>query len=199
MARYKAEITAYYPANDKLNGGLYDALGNKIDPKNKTCAAPKCIPFHAKIKVSGTNTKYDNQVYEVTDRGSAIIVDSKGVYHIDLLMATKEECLQFGRRQGYIDVIDTPQNISSSLKALGNKNPKAIQDKKGYDKPARVVGCPTLNVRETRPDANGKLGKLAFTLKEGDIVTLGYVLNGWGSIYVNGKKGFVNVKYLKLI
>ena len=32
-----------------------------------------------------------------------------------------------------------------------------------------------------------------------DIVTLGYVYNNWGSIYVNGKCGFVNVKYLKII
>lgn len=199
MARYKAEFTAYYPANDKLNGGLYDALGNKLNPKNNTCAAPKSIPFHTKIKVSGTNTKYDNQTYEVTDRGSAIVVDDKGVYHIDLLMATKEECLQFGRRQGYIDIMDKVQSLSSSLKDLGNKNPNVIQDKKDYNKQAKVIGCDSLNVRETRPDANGNLGKLVFVLKEGDIITLGYVLNGWGSIYVNGKKGFVNVKYLKLI
>ena len=38
-----------------------------------------------------------------------------------------------------------------------------------------------------------------FKLKENDIVTLGYVYNNWGSIYVNGKCGFVNVKYLKII
>lgn len=199
MKKCKAEITAYYPANDSLNGGYLDALGNKLNPKNNTCAAPKCIPFHTKIKVCDTNTKYDNKVYEVTDRGSAIIVDSKGVYHIDLLMSTKEECMQFGRRQGYIEIMDTAQKTSSSLKALGNKNVNAIQDKKSYNKQAKVVNCSILNVRESRPDKQGKLGQLAFTLKEGDIITLGYVLDGWGSIYTNGKKGFVNVKYLKLI
>lgn len=129
MSRYKAEITAYYPANN--NGGCLDASGNKLNPDNNTCAAPKNIPFHTLIKVSGTNTKYDNQIYKVTDRGSSIVVDKDGVYHIDLLMHTKEECLQFGRRQGYIEILDSSdktsaiKNTSSKLKAFGDlKNKK---------------------------------------------------------------------------
>ena len=124
MSRYKAEITAYYPSTSC--GGFKDALGNKLDPDKNTCAAPKNIPFNTQIKVSGTNTKYDNKTYTVTDRGSAIVVDSDGVYHIDLLMHTKDECMQFGRRKGYIDVLDgkdepkTVNKISSALKAFGN-------------------------------------------------------------------------------
>ena len=55
-----------------------------------------------------------------------------------------------------------------------------------------------MNVRDSRP-IDGKLGCIKFKLKENDIVTLGYVYNNWGSIYVNGKSGFVNVKYLKII
>lgn len=129
MSKYKAEFTAYYPSDSC--GGFVDAMGNKLNPDNKTCAAPKIIPFNTQIKVSGTNTKYDNQVYKVTDRGSAIVVDSKGVYHIDLLMHTYDECIQFGRRQGYIEIQDesskpnTAKKISSTLKAFGNiKNKK---------------------------------------------------------------------------
>ena len=55
-----------------------------------------------------------------------------------------------------------------------------------------------MNVRDSRP-IDGKLGCIKFKLKENDIVTLGYVYNNWGSIYVDGKCGFVNVKYLKII
>ena len=116
--KYKAEFTAYYP--DDSCGGYYDALGNKLNPSSKTCAAPKEIAYNTKIKVSGTDTKYDNEVYKVTDRGSAIKIDSNGVYHIDLLMSTREECIQFGRRQGYIEILDTVKNISSGLKTFGN-------------------------------------------------------------------------------
>lgn len=129
MSKYKAEFTAYYPSTNC--GGFKDALGNELNPDNNTCAAPKNIPFNTQIKVSGTNTKYDNRIYTVTDRGSAIVIDKNNVYHIDLLMHTKEECIQFGRRQGYIEIQDesnkpnTVKKVSSALKAFGDiKNKK---------------------------------------------------------------------------
>ena len=87
-----AEYTAYYPANNSMQGGFFDAMGNKLDPSKLTCAAPKDIPFGTKIQVKGTGTNRDSLVYKVTDRGGAINVQN-GVYRIDLLMATKEECL----------------------------------------------------------------------------------------------------------
>lgn len=94
-----AEFTAYYPANDSMQGGLYDAMGNRLNPSKLTCAAPKEIPFGTKIKVMGTGTDRDGKVYTVTDRGGAIKIVN-GVYKIDLLMATKSECYNFGRRKG---------------------------------------------------------------------------------------------------
>ncbi|MBQ6630512.1 MAG: C40 family peptidase [Romboutsia sp.] len=94
-----AEYTAYYPANNSMQGGLYDAMGNKLDPSKLTCAAPKDVAFGTKIQVKGTGTNRDGLVYKVTDRGGAIKVEN-GVYKIDLLMSTKEECLKFGRRKG---------------------------------------------------------------------------------------------------
>ena len=95
-----AEFTAYYPANDSMQGGFLDAMGNKLDPNKLTCAAPKSVPFKTKIQVKGTGTDRDNLVYTVTDRGGAIIIDSNGVYHIDLLMKDKKSALAFGRRKG---------------------------------------------------------------------------------------------------
>nr|DAF86570.1 MAG TPA: 43 kDa tail protein [Siphoviridae sp. ctcx61] len=117
-----AEFTAYYPCNDSMQGGYYDAQGNKLDPKKLTCAAPKELAFGTKIQVKGTGTSRDNLVYKVTDRGGAIKIVN-GVYKFDLLMATKEECLAFGRRKGKaligVDVINA--TVSESANTIGAK------------------------------------------------------------------------------
>lgn len=76
---------------------------------------------------------------------------------------------------------------------------KTIEDKKAYNVRAKVIGCTTLNVRATRPDSNGNLGKVKFILKKDDIVTIGYSLNGWVSVYTTQGYGFVNKKYLEII
>ena len=73
-----------------------------------------------------------------------------------------------------------------------------IENNKSYNCNVCVFDCRELNVRDSRL-IDGKLGCIKFKLKENDIVTLGYVYDNWGSIYVNGKSGFVNVKYLKII
>ena len=181
--KIRAEITAYYASNEGVEGGYYDALGNLLDPNHNTCACPKEIPFYTKIRIGSTGTKYDNQVYECLDRGSAIVVDEDGVYHIDLLMHDKEEANAFGRRKNaYIEILEEQK----------------IKNKKSYNCKVSVFGCRELNVRDSRP-IDGKLGCIKFKLKENDIITLGYVYNDWGSIYVDDKCGFVNVKYLKII
>ena len=76
---------------------------------------------------------------------------------------------------------------------------KTIEDKKAYNVQAKVIGCTTLNVRATRPDSNGNLGKVKFILKKDDIVTIGYSLDGWVSVYTDTDYGFVNKKYLEII
>ena len=76
---------------------------------------------------------------------------------------------------------------------------KTIEDKRAYNVQAKVVSCTTLNIRATRPDSNGNLGKVKFTLKKDDIVTIGYSLDGWVSVYTTQGYGFVNKKYLEII
>lgn len=119
-----AEFTAYYPANDTMQGGFYDAMGNRLDPSKLTCAAPKEVPFKTKIQVKGTGTSRDNLVYTCTDRGGAIKVVN-GVYKIDLLMATKAEAYAFGRRKGKaligVEVTTTKGSSSSSASGTGAK------------------------------------------------------------------------------
>ena len=95
----KALFTAYYPANNALEGGYLDAQGNRLDPSKKTCAAPPSVPFGTKITVQDTGTSLDGVTYTVNDRGGAIQIEN-GVYHFDLLMSTNAECNRWGRRNG---------------------------------------------------------------------------------------------------
>lgn len=95
----KALFTAYYPANNAMEGGYVDAQGNKLDPAKKTCAAPPSVPFGTKITVQGTGTSRDGETYTVTDRGGAIQIDGE-TYHFDLLMGSAAECNSWGRKYG---------------------------------------------------------------------------------------------------
>ena len=92
----KALFTAYYPANNAMEGGFLDALGNRLDPSKHTCAAPPSVPFGTKITVQGTGTALDGVTYTVNDRGGMIQIEG-GVYHFDLLMSSNAECNRWGR------------------------------------------------------------------------------------------------------
>ncbi len=95
----KALFTAYYPANNALEGGYLDAQGNRLDPSKRTCAAPPSVPFGTKITVQDTGTSLDGVTYTVNDRGGAIQIEN-GVYHFDLLMSSNAECNRWGRKNG---------------------------------------------------------------------------------------------------
>lgn len=95
----KAMFTAYYPANNAMEGGFLDAMGNPLDTSKRTCAAPPSVAFGTKVTVQGTGTSLDGVTYTVNDRGGAIRIEN-GVYHFDLLMRTNEECNNWGVRYG---------------------------------------------------------------------------------------------------
>lgn len=125
---YPAEFTAYYPANDTMQGGFYDAMGNRLDASKLTCACPKEVPFNTKIQVLNTGTDRDSLVYTCTDRGGAIKIVN-GVYKIDLLMRDKATAYAFGRRKGSVKIgvevvenkVDSTDNSSSNDSNIGNK------------------------------------------------------------------------------
>jgi len=104
----RAMFTAYYPADDPVEGGFYSARGEKLNPSRRTMAAPLSIPFGTKITIQDTKTSRDGQTYEVNDRGGAITVEN-GVYHFDILMSSREECNNWGVKYGYA-VIDGDVN-----------------------------------------------------------------------------------------
>ncbi|VIG58380.1 phage cell wall hydrolase [Clostridioides difficile] len=113
----KAEFTAYYPSNNPMEGGYYQAMdGKRLVPSNNTCAAPSQLKFKTKIQVKGTGTNIDNKTYTVTDRGGAIKVVN-GVYKIDILMSSEKECNKFGRRKGTIIIGDGTGYTNATRKA----------------------------------------------------------------------------------
>ena len=122
-----AEFTAYYPANNSMQGGFLDAMGNKLNPNKLTCACPKSVPFKTKIQVKNTGTDRDNLVYTCTDRGGAIVIDSNGVYHIDLLMKDKKSALAFGRRKGKALIGVEVSETTSSSNGVNSKASKAFE------------------------------------------------------------------------
>ena len=118
-----AIFTAYYPANNSMQGGFYDAQGNKLDPSKLTCAAPKSVAFGTMVKVLNTGTDRDNLVYKVTDRGGAIVIKD-GVYHFDLLMKDKKTAYAFGRRKGKAII---GQLVSSNQSSSSGGNSKLVE------------------------------------------------------------------------
>lgn len=104
--KVKAKFTAYYPADNAMEGGFLDALGNRLNPSKNTLAAPPSIPFHTKVQITGTNTNRDGGVYEVLDRGGAIQIESDGTYHFDILMSSNSECNNWGVKYGYAIIGD---------------------------------------------------------------------------------------------
>lgn len=90
-------------------GGTVDALGNKLDYRNKTCAVPKEIKLGTKIQLHIDGHPYDGEVYTATDHGdSNISVWSDGSYGIDILVGSRSEENKFGgtSTRGTITIID---------------------------------------------------------------------------------------------
>lgn len=100
--------------------GSHTANGQVAHANKKTCAAPRCLPFGTLIRVRGTGTRYDGDVYKVTDRGGAIVVDSKGRYHIDILVGSEPTAKEFGRRTGKVDIVVKHKRSVSSYSGSGS-------------------------------------------------------------------------------
>lgn len=110
-----AVFTAY-----TASSGAHTANGNLANASKMLCAAPSSLPFGTLIRVKGTGTDRDNKVYKVADRGGAIVVDSKGRYHIDLLMSSETKAKEFGRRTGKIDIVVKHKKTVTSYSGSGS-------------------------------------------------------------------------------
>lgn len=126
-----ARFSAYYPANNSLQGGKKAANGEVLNPLASTCAAPPQIPFNTLIQIRGTGTQYDGKTYRVNDRGGAIKVKN-GVYWIDLLMSDYDSAYRFGVKYGSIVIGDGTGYSTSGIG--GNQQAVTLAKSK--------LGCP---------------------------------------------------------
>lgn len=114
MGALNAQFTAYTSSRSAKTA-------NGTTPSETTCAAPKEIPFGTKIRVQGTGTKQDGNVYTVTDRGGMVKLMG-GRYIFDLWMPTEAECRKFGRRNGTVILIGQKKDSAKAGTANTSKS-----------------------------------------------------------------------------
>lgn len=137
-----AKFTAYYPADNSMEGGFKSATGETLDYTKNTCAVPHSpyvskdveIPYGTYIKVMNTGSDRDNVVYRANDCGSAIKIEN-GVYHFDLLMKDAKTCTDFGVKYGKAMIggtlIDTGLSNSDSS-STNNMQQKLVEFAKTF-------------------------------------------------------------------
>lgn len=105
----KALFTAYYPANDTMQGGFNDCKGHPLQPNKQTAAAPKSVPYGSIMYIKsidgGGYQNYVGRPYVVTDVGGAINIVN-GVYHFDLLHPDRTSAYSFGKRTGTAIIVE---------------------------------------------------------------------------------------------
>lgn len=67
-----------------------------------------------------------------------------------------------------------------------------------YNIQVKVTASPSLNVRAGRPGSN-KYDNIIGVLPKNEIITVGYCLNGWFGVIINGKQGFISGNYVVLV
>ena len=85
-------IATAYTSSAEENGGWagLNAIGGKLGPG--CIAAPKDIAFHTKIRISGLG------IFNVEDRGGAIVRINENTIRVDVWMASYKEAMNFGKR-----------------------------------------------------------------------------------------------------
>jgi 3D (Asp-Asp-Asp) domain-containing protein len=92
-------------------------------------ADPRIIPMGSRVRVTGAG-EYSG-IYTVSDKGGKI----KG-NKVDIFMDSREEALEFGRKQVYVAILESPKKTarvmrkpgidSAACKGCGHKQPKAM-------------------------------------------------------------------------
>lgn len=108
------------------------------------------------------------------------------------------------------DVKAYKENKDKIAKAIaegltGKKVPVATTNEKlpnGSYINKRAIVLADLNIRYTRPDKDGNLGKIIGQVKKGQVIDLGWCQDGWMGITCAAglnKVGFINTAYIKII
>lgn len=97
----KAELTAY--CNCKI---CSEAWGSQTAMQTHTrvgvVATPKEIALGSKIYIPDLKDYKEDCVFNVEDRGGAVVVKNDGTYIIDVWLPTHEEVKEFGRKKATV-------------------------------------------------------------------------------------------------
>lgn len=88
-------------------------------------------------------------------------------------------------------------NFKDRLSNQNSNNNQSDYKNGDYNCDAKIT-ADVLNVRDSRPQ-NGNLGNIIGQLKGGQIIEVGYCLNNWFGVILNGKQGFISAKYVQLL
>ncbi|CEN21228.1 N-acetylmuramoyl-L-alanine amidase [Paraclostridium sordellii] len=87
-------------------------------------------------------------------------------------------------------------NFKDRLLKQNSSNNQSDYKNGEYNCNVKII-ADVLNVRDSRPQ-NGNLGNIIGQLKSGQIIKVGYCLNNWFGVVLNGKQGFISGKYIQL-
>jgi 3D (Asp-Asp-Asp) domain-containing protein len=94
----EAELTAY--CNCEI---CSEAWGSQTSMQTHTrvgvIAAPKDIPLGSKIYIPELKDYKEDAIFNVEDRGGAVVVKSNGTHIIDIWLPTHEQVEEFGRKK----------------------------------------------------------------------------------------------------
>ena len=136
---FKAEFSGYYPDDDPMQGGYFDAVGKPLDPSQNTCAAPlkekypkSLLTYGSKIQIQGTGTAKDGVVCTINDKGSAIkleeMPDGSLKYKIDILFPDEKSAYDFGRRQGEIVIPNDSSSGGVQVASIQERTPERLMN-----------------------------------------------------------------------
>ncbi|HYP05506.1 MAG TPA: 3D domain-containing protein [Bryobacteraceae bacterium] len=89
--------------------------GSKPIAGTTIAADPQILPMGSRVQVTGAG-KYSG-IYTVSDKGGAI----KG-NKVDIFVGSREEALEFGRKQVYVALLQTPKEAARAMRKPGTES-----------------------------------------------------------------------------
>ena len=108
-------------------------------------------------------------------------------------------CEHFGVAYKAGSAAPVKQPVQEAAKPVNNNLPSKAKPWKNGTYNAKVkVTASSLNVRAGRP-GDAKYNTIIGKLPKGQVIQVGYCLNGWFGVILNGKQGFISGDYVELV
>lgn len=108
-AKAKKFLALAYTSKRMTSEGSMPIVGTTI------AADPRVLPMGSQVHVTGAG-KYSG-VYTVSDKGGSITGNK-----VDIFVASREEALEFGRKQVYVALLQAPQEAARVMRKPGTES-----------------------------------------------------------------------------